>query len=243
MEINDGSYMEDALKNPRIVRRGTTAIEVVGENTDKSGEWKQYGNLGNNLIAALNQADDDTDDEGNPVNNIKSITINIGTAAPLLGNISFTNTNIETLAFTGVKNKDNSGTGPSLTVTGCTRLTTLDVSNSTLRYLDAHGLTSLTSVNMSGTLITTANDGTGTVNLSSTGLRTLTTNSSTDIKGALNLASTAITSFATQAKIAGDISLNACSSLTSVDISSTVPEYGQQDSRSCHRQRVGQQCS
>ena len=221
MEIDDASYMEDALKNPRIVRRGTTAIEVVGENTDKSGEWKQYGNLGNNLIAALNQADDDTDDEGNPVNNIKSITINIGTAAPLLGDISFTNTNIETLAFTGVKNKDNSGTGPSLTVTGCTSLTTLDVSNSTLRYLDAHGLTSLTSVNMNGTLVTTNNSGTGTVNLSSTGLRTLTTNSSTDIKGALNLASTAITSFATQAKIAGDISLNACSSLTSVDISST----------------------
>ena len=37
----------------------------------------------------------------------------------------------------------------------------------------------------------------------------------------MNLASSAITSFATQAKIAGDISLNACSSLTSVDISST----------------------
>lgn len=222
LEITDGSYSQTALKNPRIVRRGTTAIEVVGENTDKSGEWKQYGNLGNNLIAALNQADDDTDDEGNPVNNIKSITINIGTAAPLLGDISFTNTNIETLAFIGVKNKDNSGTGPSLTVTGCTSLTTLDVSNSTLRYLDAHGLTSLTSVNMNGTLVTTANEGTGTVNLSSTGLRTLTTNSSTDIKGSLNLAgSTALTSFATQAKITGDISLNACSSLTSLDISGT----------------------
>ena len=221
MEIDDNAYAETALKNPRIVRKGSTAIEVVGENIERSGSWKQYGNLGNNLIAALNQADDDTDDEGNPVNNIKSITINIGTAAPLLGDISFTNTNIETLAFTGVKNKDNQSTGPSLTVTGCTRLTTLDVSNSTLRYVDAHGLTSLTSVNLNGTLVTTDNSGTGTVNLSGTGLRTLTTNGSTDIYGNLNLAGTALTSFDTQAKIAGDINLNACSSLTSIDISAT----------------------
>lgn len=222
MEITDGSYVTAALKNPRIVRRGTTAIEVVGKLEKVGTEWKQRGDLGDNLIAALNQADDDPDDD--EVNNIKTININVGQANTILTTISFTNTNIEHFTMAGVKNFNNANTGPGVDVSECTKLQTIDVSNSTLQLLDAHGLTNLTSVDMSGTLMTNANGLSGeTILTGCTSLTTsgfVTTNTTQFIKD-LKLINTGLTSFATPAKVTGDIYLNASTSLTSVDLTQT----------------------
>ena len=222
MEISDNDYSTTALKNPRIVRSGTTTIEVVGKLEEVSGNWVQYGDLGNNLIAALNQADDAPND--NTVNNIKTININVGQAYTILTEIDFTNTNIEHFVMSGVKNKNNDATGAGIDVSGCTSLKTIDVSNSTLQLLDAHGLTSLTSVDMSGTLMTNANGLSGETIL--TGCTSLTTsgfvtNSSTEFKKDLKLISTGLTSFSTAAKVGGDIYLNASTGITSVDLTST----------------------
>lgn len=221
MEITDGSYMPTALKNPRIVRSGTTAIEVVGKLGQSGGNWYQYGNLGDNLIAALNQADDAPDDDA--VNNIKTININVGQANTILTTISFTNTNIEHFTMAGVKNMNNASTGPGIDVSGCTNLQTIDVSNSTLQLLDANGLTNLTSVNMSGTLMTNANGLSGeTILTGCTSLTTsgfVTTNTTQFIKD-LKLINTGLTSFATPAKVTGDIYLNA-TPLTSLDLTTT----------------------
>lgn len=222
MEITDGTYVQDALKNPRIVRYGTTAIEVVGKIEQVSGNWVQYGDLGNNLIEALKQADDDPDDD--TVNNIKSIIINVGQANTILTEITFTNTNIEHFSMIGVKNFNNPSTGPGVNVSACTNLQTIDVSNSTLQLLDAHGLTHLTSVNMNGTLMTNANGLSGETIL--TGCTSLTTsgfvtNSSTQFLKDLKLINTGLTSFSTSAQVSADIYLNASSSLASIDLNST----------------------
>lgn len=222
MEIRDNDYSTTALKNPRIVRSGTTAIEVVGKIEQVSDNWVQYGDLGNNLIAALNQADDAPND--NTVNNIKTININVGQAYTILTEIDFTNTNIEHFVMSGVKNKNNDATGAGIDVSGCTNLQTIDVSNSTLQLLDAHGLTSLTSVDMSGTLMTNANGLSGETIL--TGCTSLTTsgfvtNSSTEFKKDLKLINTGLTSFSTAAKVGGNIYLNASTGITSVDLTST----------------------
>lgn len=221
MEITDGSYDPTALMNPRIVRPGTTAIEVVGK-LGEAPSYTQYGDLGNNLIEALNQADDAPDD--NAVNNIKSIIINIGQANTILTEIAFANTNIEHFSIIGVKNKNNPTTGPGVNVSACTNLQTIDVSNSTLQLLDAHGLTSLTSVDMSGTLMTAANGLSGETIL--TGCTSLTTsgfvtNSSTQFLKDLKLINTGLTSFSTSAQVSADIYLNASSSLASIDLNST----------------------
>lgn len=223
MEITDGKSVQDALKNPRIVRYGTTAIEVVGKLVQVSSEsWNQYGDLGAHLIAALNQADDAPDD--NTVNNIKTININVGQAYTILTEIDFTNTNIEHFVMSGVKNKNNVATGAGIDVSGCTSLKTIDVSNSTLQLLDAHGLTSLTSVDMSGTLMTNVNGLSGETIL--TGCTSLTTsgfvtNSSTQFLKDLKLINTGLTSFSTSAQVSADIYLNASSSLASIDLNST----------------------
>lgn len=222
MEITDGTYAQDALKNPRIVRYGTTAIEVVGKLEQSGGNWYQYGDLGDNLIAALNQADDAPND--NTVNNIKTININVGQANTILTEITFTNTNIEHFSMIGVKNFNNPSTGPGVNVSACTNLQTIDVSNSTLQLLDAHGLTHLTSVNMNGTLMTNVNGLSGETIL--TGCTSLTTsgfvtNSSTQFLKDLKLINTGLTSFSTSAQVSADIYLNASSSLASIDLNST----------------------
>ena len=222
LEITDGTYSETALKNPRIVRQGTTAIEVLGELIDNGGgSYTQHGDFGTNLIKALNQADDDPDDA---VNNIKSIIINVGQANTILTEIDFTNTNIENFSMAGVKNFNNVLTGPGVDVSGCTNLKTIDVSNATLQLLDAHGLTNLTSVNMNGTLMTNANglsgetDLTGCTNLTTSGF---TTNSNTTFKKDLKLINTGLTSFSTPATVEANIYLNASANLASVDLNST----------------------
>ena len=219
MEISDAApYAEDALKNKRIVRKGTTAIEVVGKLVENGGNYVQYGDLGNHLIAALNQADDDPDD--NSVNNIKSIIINVGQANTILTEIDFTNTNIENFSMSGVKNRNNANLGPGVNVTGCTNLKTIDVSNSTLISLDAHGVTTLESVNTSGTKMNTYGSCDGSVNLSNTSVSTFTTNTNTEFYGKLDLTKTNLTSFATAAKVNDDIILNE-TSLTKLDVRQT----------------------
>lgn len=220
MEITDGTYAETALKNPRIVRSGTTEIEVVGKIVEDNGNWYQYGDLGTNLIKALNQADDEPDDAS--VNNIKTININVGQANTILTEIEFTNTNIEHFIMSGVENKNNPSTGPGVDVSGCTNLRTIDVSNSTLQLLDASGLTSLESVNMNGTMMTNANGLSGeTILTGCTSLTSFVTSSTTEFKKDVKLINTGLNSFATSAKVTGDIYLNASTSIASVDLTST----------------------
>lgn len=214
LEIVDGSYSETALKNPRIVREGTTAIEVLGELIYNGGDsYTQHGDLGANLIAALNQADDAPND--NSVNHIKTITINIGNAIQLINrDLVFANANIEYLTIAGIKDRYNPTTGPTLTVTGCTSLKTLDVSGSALRSLDVHGRTSLTSVNMNGTVNTGVTNLSGCSNLGTDGF---VTNGDTQFTGDLNLSGTGLSKFSTPAKVTGDIYLDS-TPLTSVEL-------------------------
>jgi hypothetical protein len=214
LEIVDGSYSETALKNPRIVREGTTAIEVLGELIYNGGDsYTQHGDLGARLITALNQADDAPNDPD--VNHIKTITINIGNAIQLSNrDLVFANANIEYLTIAGIKDRYNPTTGPTLTVTGCTSLKTLDVSGSTLRSLDAHGRTSLTSVNMNGTVNTGVTNLSGCSNLGTDGF---VTNGDTQFTGDLNLSETGLSKFSTPAKVTGDIYLDS-TPLTSVEL-------------------------
>lgn len=202
--INDDYYWGTALQNPRIVRAGTNAIDILPGADNAINPFGTATTEGKGIITAINNANA----------SIKSVYISIANRGDNNNDdYSFSNPNITYLNFDGLKSAY--GTGPNVNVSGCTKLQTLDVKNADIVSLDAHNISSLTSVNLTGTKIT------GETNLSGTGLRTFTTNSSTNFGGALNLASTAITSFETQAKVTGDISLNACSSLTSLDISGT----------------------
>ena len=206
MEIDDNAYSTTALANSRIVRSGTTAINVVGY-IDPNNADNRYGNLGTNLIAAINGAD----------SNITSVTISVGNLLQNLGTAyTFTNTNITSLSLEGVQDRYTETQGAVLNVNGCTSLQTLNLKNATFNSVTANvnALSSLTSVDMSGTYVN------GNTDLSNSGLRTLTTNSSTVFVGDLNLKSTAsFTSFATQAKVTGNIYLNA-SGVSTVDLQS-----------------------
>ncbi len=201
--IKDNSYLGTALQNPRIVRAGTNAIDILPGEYVYDHQFGTANTNGKGIITAINNA--------NP--SIKSVYISIAnTGNNYNSTYSFSNPNITYLNFDGLKSAY--GTGPNVNVSGCTSLQTLDVKNADIVSLDAHNISSLTSVNLTGTKIT------GATNLSGTGLRTFTTNSSTNFGGALNLASTAITSFATPAKVTGDIYLNA-TPLTSLDLTTT----------------------
>ena len=215
MEINDESYHGDALADDRIVRiPSTDAIEVVS-GTYNSTTYGEFGDPNGtnyqNLLDAINGA----------ASCIKSVTLN--NVHPQYDNLTFSNTNIETLQIIGARKHYSDGEGSAIDVTGCTKLKALSITNSVVNSIDAHGVTTLESVNLSGTNINgTGTAANGITNLSGcSALTAITTSSSTKFLGELDLASTALTSFATTAEVTGDINLNACSSLTKIDISST----------------------
>lgn len=217
LEINDGSYMQNALTNPRIVRSGTTAIQVLGG----SYNGQVYRSFGDNLLAAINNAQ--------AISSIKSVKISTGGALPA-SSLTFTNNNIETLDLSGIISTSWS----TLIVTGCIKLKTLNLENASINAnnpsVTANGISSLTSVNLNGATFN------GAVNLSNTGLTTFTTNSNTSIFGNLNLSKTNLTSFATAGKIGGNISFNACNSLSSINLLQTQfkNQYGDNNSGVIH---------
>lgn len=210
LEIDDKSYMTGALNNPRIVKSGTDAIEVVAKRT--SEENAHYGEFGDHLISAINGA----------ASSIKTVNLNLGRGVNTNDRqpIVLTNKNITTLTMQNVASLYSPTLGFSLNVSGCTALTTLDLTGSVLGALDAHNLTNLTTVNLNGTMIYDTN---GSADLSGSGVTTtgFQTNGSTEFLGTLNLAKTALTSFSTPAKVTGDIYLNATTPLTSLDLTST----------------------
>ena len=85
--------------------------------------------------------------------------------------------------------------------------------NNSVKNVDVSGCSSLTTLNLTGSTV-------GNVNAANTSLTTLTTNGETTV-GALNLTNTKLTSFSTKALVKGDITLNATSTLTSIDLSGT----------------------
>lgn len=217
MEINDDSYHTDALADNRIVRiPSTDAIEVVTGTYNSTA----YGIFGDpdgtsyqHLLDAINGA----------ASCIKSVTLN--NVHPQYDNLTFSNTNIETLQIIGARKHYSDSQGSAIDVTSCTKLKTLNITNSVVNSIDAHEVSThhLQSVNLSGTNINgTGTPANGITNLSGcSALTAITTSSSTKFLGELDLASTGLTSFATTAEVTGDINLNACSSLTKIDISST----------------------
>lgn len=207
LEIHDGSYMTNALTNPRIVRSGTTAIQVLGG----SYNGQVYRSFGDNLLAAINNAQS--------VTSIKSVKISTGGELPA-SSFTFTNNNIETLDLSGVNRKSDYYKG--LVVSACSSLQTLNLSDANVLSVTASGATSLTSVNLTGATIESN------ANFSGTALATFTTNNETIIGNStssgngLDLSSTNLTSFSTAAKIGGDINLSACNNLSSIDLRQTT---------------------
>lgn len=197
LELTDGSYREDALRDPRIIIPGTDAIEVVTGtyNSTTYGTFGQTSTTTNNILSAINGA----------ASSIKSVTIsNVTTASsePL----TFSNTNLTTIQLDGVKSLYDGVwgiDGPIVNVNNnCLSLATLNLIDCQIESVTANN-PSLTSVNLSGTGVN------GDTDLSGSGLKTLTTNSDTWIQGDLHLESTeSFTSFASTAKLGTNSSSN-----------------------------------
>lgn len=211
--IENAAYNGTALQNPRIVRPGTNAIEILPGTYEGNHPFGPYSKDNDNdgvtdgIISAINNAQE----------SIKSVIINIGNTANNSngGPYNFTNPNMTYLSLEGIKSYYNTAEGPNITISNASSLQTLNLKNASLWTVTATGLTSLETVDMTGTIVVNATD------LSSnSSLNTLTTNSSTEFKGTLNLASTGLTSFASPAKVTGDINLNA-TPLTSLDLTTT----------------------
>lgn len=206
MEITDATYMPTALSNPRIVRAGTTALQVVSGSYNGS----VYSACGDHLIAAINGAQ----------SSITSVKINTG--KNFLNNTTyaanFTNPNITSLDLSGIDItyvENNNLQSKTLSVNGCSKLQTLNLSNAAIGSVDA-AVSSLTNVNLTGTSIY------GYANFSGASLATaFTTTSATSFFGALTLTNTGLTAFSTAAKVSGDINLSGSSSLASVNLLQT----------------------
>ena len=205
LEINDGSYSPAALADGRIMRSNTTQVNIVSGYHN----GQTYAQFGTNLLAALNNMGNSTSYPNSAGLGVRTISIETTSAAP--NTLTFTNPVITTL------NIDNlSQTNAQLNVDGCTALTTLDLTGSSLQSVDA-SITSLTTAVLSGTVISGATDFSG-----ATALATFTTTDETSFGGALNLTSSALTSFTSAARFSGDITLNASSSLASINVSSAT---------------------
>jgi len=204
------SYNGTALKNPRIVRSGTDAIEILqgtySAGSHPFGPDKDNDGVADGIINAINNAQE----------SIKSVIINIGATANSVGDTyTFTNPNMTYLSLEGVKSGYGTNQGATLDISGANALKTLNLKNGAFAAVTATGLTSLETVNMTGTTFNGAADFSSNSNLT-----TLTTSSDTDFKSSLNLTGSALTSFATPAKVTGDIYLNA-TPLTSLDLTTT----------------------
>lgn len=195
MEINDEHYSQNALTDSRIVRDGTTMINVVSGTYNGTG----YNSFGYNLLTAINNAQS--------VTSIKSVKVNASNNLPS-GNIVFTNTNITSLDVSGISLGYR-----TLDAAACTSLQTL-----TVKALQATAITAkggaLTSADLTGAIISQGVDLSGNSSLS-----TFTTDDDTRIGTTLNLSGSGLTAFDTEATIGGDIYLNGSESLASVDLS------------------------
>ena len=190
LEIVDASYAQTALHDSRIVRSGTTAIDVVTGSTTSGTK----GQFGPNLLAAINEMSSE----------ITSVSISTVSAPNAL---RFTNTNITHLDLEGITN-----TSSALDITG-THITDLSVKNATLASINASGQIYLRTANFEGTTVT------GSANFSGcSSLSAATDNSITNYQGELNLAGTAFTSFTPKARIGGNIVLTGANNLTSVNL-------------------------
>ena len=220
MEIVDNSYSPAALADARIMRSGTTTVNVV------SGfhEGAMFSNFGPNLLAALNNMGKSSFTyNGDSYNNnvgtsVTTINIETGTAAP--NAMTFENPVITTLNI-----KNTTQADAVLDVDACSALTTLNLTSSTLKSLSGNGTSSdrhnLANVVLSGTSFSQAVDLSYNriASMATSGTTGLVTTNETTLAGGINLTGSNLTSFSTEARVGGDISLNASSSLTSVDVS------------------------
>ena len=207
MEINDGAYSPAALADPRIMRSGTTEVDVVSGYYDGN----TYAQFGTNLLAALNNMGKDsfTYNSENYTNtlgqSVKTISIETTSAAPYV--LTFDNPSITTLNVKGLVQAN-----ADLNVNACSALTTLDLTSSSIKSVTANN-THITSADFTSTAISGATDFSG-----ATALATLTTTDETTFNGALNLSQTAFTSFTSAARHGGDISFNQCPNLASINV-------------------------
>ena len=145
LEIDDNNYRQRALAEERIVRSGTTAVNVIGGDYGENS----YHSFGTNLMAAINNA----------ASSITSVTIAVPDAP---NELTFTNKNITTLNLKEVNN--NSAV---LNVDNA-KLETLNLSGATISKATAQGITTLTAVDLTeATLAGTMNteNGEGCINL------------------------------------------------------------------------------
>ena len=193
VEINDNAYSQNALTDSRIVRSGTTMINVESGMVGGS----IYSSFGINLLAAINNAQ--------AITSIKSVKIDTGSNIP--NPLTFTNNNITSLDLTRVKLAYG-----AINVDACSSLQTLNLTGVNINTVDA-SVATLQTVILNDATFNGAVDFSG-----ATALTTFTDNSETYFNSTLNLSQTGLTSFAPVSKIHGDISLNASSSLASINL-------------------------
>ena len=223
MEIVDASYSQAALANPRIMRSGTTEVDIV------SGYYNgnTYATFGTNLLAALNNMGkiNFTVGETNYTNTVGTgvtkISIETTSAAPSA--LTFDNPSVETIE---IKNFQN--TNVELNVDACSALTTLNLTSSSLKTVDA-STTSLTTANLAGTSFTGVADFSG-----ATSLATFNTSDETRFGGDLNLTSSALTSLISEATFGGSIYLNASNNLESINLSGATWTLAANDNKKLH---------
>ena len=209
MEITDASYHTNALNDSRIVRSGTTTVRVI------SGSYggTTYSKFGQNLLAALNAADDTPND--NTTNQITSATIAVGdgiyTSADAkvssATTFSFSNTNLTSLTLDYIDNQYL-----TIDVSGCTALTNLQANETKLAGVTATGVSSLATVSLGNATVG------GDVNLSSSNLATELEVDLANISGTLNVSSTSATSFDFTKLTAKKVDASETTSLTSLNI-------------------------
>lgn len=146
LEIDDNNYRQGALAEERIVRSGTTAVNVIGGDYGENS----YHSFGTKLLAAINNA----------ASSITSVTIAVPDAPNAL---TFTNKNITTLNLKEVNNSS-----AVLNVDDASKLETLNLSGATISKATAQNITTLTTVDLTeATLAGTKNteNGEGCINL------------------------------------------------------------------------------
>lgn len=209
MEINDGAYSPAALADPRIMRSGTTEVDVVSGYYDGN----TYAQFGTNLLAALNNMGKNsfTYNSENYTNtlgqSVKTISIETTSAAP--NALTFDNPSITTLKAENLVQNN-----AVLNVSDCSALTSLSVKGSNLNSVTASGNTTITSADLSGTAIAYTTNFNG-----ATKLATFTTTSESIFNGNVDLTSSKLSAFTSEARFGGNINFNASSSLASIDLS------------------------
>ena len=216
MEIVDASYSPAALCDPRIMKSNTTDVDIV------SGYYNgtTYAQFGPNLLAALNNMGNSsyeyvTGKTNTAGLNVRTICVETTSAAP--NALTFSNPVITTLNIKSLIQNN-----AELKFGQCSALTTLDLSNSTLKSVSnktivnetTYTCTSISSADFTAAAVTTTTDFSG-----ATALATFTTTDETIFSGNVDLTSSALTSLTSTARFGGDLKLNNSDGLTSVDLS------------------------